>query len=189
MTMLGVVSAGIETTSRAWSEPIGLVDAEQELVRYEARLLEPFHAPDVAKADLLDVFQPDADKPPWSAPAELIALFSQAGRTLVHGRVTISAPTGPHDLQAGDVVCGVGWIAGPSAPMNPAERDMRLAAWNSGWIGRLRMDAVPLRIVEAPALQRAWNCMRAFADQSLSTALDGWCDDATRALVVAMTTG
>ena len=187
--LLGLVSAGIETTTRPIDAPTGLVDAEPMLVRFEARLLDRFHAPDVARSDLLDRFQPDADQPPWNAPAELLAWHGDQGRVPVRGHVTISAATGPHALMAGDIVTGVGWLSGPAAPMNPGERDQRLSAWQRGWVGRLRVDGVPVCASHADLLQRSLDAARTFADQGLCASLQGWCDDETRALVVAMTTG
>ena len=189
VALLGIVSGGVETTARHPEAPIGLVDPEPTLVRYEARLEERFHAPDLAKSDLLDGFQPDADQPPWSAQAQLLALHGAQGRLPVQGRVTISAPTGPHALEPGDRIEGVGWLAGPSEPVNPGERDARLASWRSHWMGRLRTDSIPTCVERAGTARRILEAMRSFADRSLETALDGWCDDDTRALVVAMTTG
>ena len=189
VALLGVVTAGIGATGRPLEALQGLVDPEPTLVRFEARLLERFRPPDAARTDTLDAFQPDAESPPWNATAELVALHGEEGRRPVTGRVTISAPTGPHDLKPGDRVEGVGWLAGPSAPMNPGEGDMRRATWNAGWVGRLRVDSVPACREPAGPLDLLLDGVRRFADQSLVEALEGWCDGPTRALVVAMTTG
>lgn len=189
VVLLGCASGGGVHMNRHPEAMTGLVDPEPVLVRYEARLVDRFHAPDLAETDLLDPFQPDADQPPWSAPADLLALHGEQGRVSTHGRVTICAPTGPHPLEAGDLVEGVGWLAGPSAPLNPGERDGRASTWRSGWVGRLRVDSAPTRREPAGAVLRTLEVMRRFADDSLLASLDDRCDDSTRALVVAMTTG
>lgn len=189
IALLGFVSAGLRTSGRDLDAPVGLVDPEPFLVRFEARLSGVFRAPDVADTDLLDRFQPDADRPPWNAPAELIALHDERGRVLVHGRVIISAPTGPQPLSPGDRIEGVGWLSGPERPLNPGERDLRLVAWHTDRVGRLRVDSTPTLIAPAPWPWRVVACVRTFADRSLVECLQGWCDSSTCALVVAMTTG
>ena len=107
----------------------------------------------------------------------------------VTGRVTITAPPRDTLARAGDVVQGIGWLAGPEPSTNPGEVDRRLHAWRSGWVGRIRMDASPTLIEAAGTLHRTLRAARDLVDAGLLASLDGWCNGSTRALVVAMTTG
>ena len=189
VALLGLVSAGGRVTRRSIYAPVGFIDAEPSLVRFEARLLERCRSPDAEAPDRLDRFRPGGDRPPWRATAEIVAWHGEHGRQLGEGRVTISMPEGPHDLAEGDLVQGIGWLSGASGPENPGEHDARAGAWRRGHIGRIRMDAAPVRVAPASRWTTLRSWMREWVDRSLVTSLEPWRDDASCALVVAMTTG
>lgn len=187
--LLGLVRAGHVVTCTDEHDIGGALPDEPVLVRFQAILLESPAPPDHANRDVLDAFQASADEPRLQADASLAHLRDATTTVPATGRVSLVMPGSDSDLRPGDLVEGIGWLMPPVASENPGERDPRVGAWKQGWVGRLLLESVPRRVLDAPWLMRGRAWLQAFADRNLLRSLDDTPGSPIATLVVAMTTG
>ena len=186
---IGFIRGGDALTRSDVAMVVGFPKDDPSMVRFRARMLERFVAPDHADMDVLDSFQAQADSPTLHATAQLICFDDGVGVSLATGVVTLVIPGESCDLCVGDRVQGVGWLTPSSAPSNPGERDLREGAWQRRWVGRISLEAAPECVVQAAWYFNVRGVLQQFADTNVLNAMGEQPGGEISTLVVAMTTG